>query len=88
MAKIDRPEAARRLARAIASDLSLYNEKKIIEGIEKDNLFELMQVEIQEGRDLYEQRVAEEIRESSNFFDLALVDILFKSKGHIESAIW
>lgn len=88
MAKIDRPEAARRLARAIASDLSLYNEKKIIEGIQNDTLFEIMAEEIKEGRDLYEQRVAEEIRESSNFFELALVDILFKTKGHIESPIW
>jgi len=32
-ALIDTPEAANRLARAIASDLSLYNEAKIKEGI-------------------------------------------------------
>jgi len=34
MALIDTEEAARRLARAIASDLSLYNEEKIVRGIE------------------------------------------------------
>src|SRR5882762_1177245 len=36
---IEAPEAANRLARAIASDLSLYNEAKIKEGIENDTFF-------------------------------------------------
>ena len=40
MPLIETEEAARRLARAIASDLSLYNEEKIIHGIENDDLFE------------------------------------------------
>ena len=88
MPKIDRPEAARRLARAIASDVSLYNEAKIIEGIQTDTLFENMAEEIQEGRDLYQSRVAEEIQESSNFYERAIVDILFKSKAGVESDIW
>ena len=46
---IDRPERARQLARAIASDLSLYNEEKIIAGIKDDNLFEVMAEEIRRG---------------------------------------
>jgi hypothetical protein len=33
---IDKPERARQLARAIASDLTLYHEAKIVEGIQKD----------------------------------------------------
>ena len=35
---IETEEAARRLARAIASDLSLYNEEKILNGLKNDNL--------------------------------------------------
>lgn len=88
MAKIDRPEAARRLARAIASDISLYNEAKIIAGLENDNLFESLAGEMKEGRDLYEARVADEVRATSNYFERALVDIVVKSKAHIESPIW
>ena len=42
MALIETEEAARRLARAISSDLALYNEEKIAEGIQNDNLFEVM----------------------------------------------
>ena len=57
MALIDKPERARQLARAIASDLSLYHEKKLIEGIERDTLFDVMRDEIEEGRALYKSRV-------------------------------
>jgi len=56
-ALIDTPEAANRLARAIASDLSLYNEAKIKEGIENDTFFSVLQEEIAEGRAHYESRV-------------------------------
>ena len=56
-ALIDTPEAANRLARAIASDLSLYNEAKIKEGIENDTFFAILQEEIAEGRAHYESRV-------------------------------
>ncbi len=88
MAKIDRPEAARRLARAIASDLREYNLQKVTDGIANDDLFEQMKDEIQEGLDLYESRVSEEVRSETNFFYRALIDILVKSSGHIESEIW
>jgi len=87
MALIDTPEAARRLARAIASDLSLYNEEKITKGIENDTLFKELEEEIEEGRALYKSRVAPELYGAS-FYDRALVDILIRSKGHIRSEIW
>jgi len=87
MALIDTPDAARRLARAIASDLSLYNEDKITKGIEHDNLFEELSAEIDEGRSLFKSRVAPEML-SSNYYDRAIVDILIRAKGHIKSDIW
>lgn len=84
---IEAEDAARRLARAIASDLSLYNEEKIVRGIENDCLFEELAEEIEEGRALYKSRVASELYKK-NFYDRAIVDILVKSKGHIRSSIW
>lgn len=87
MALIDTPEAARRLARAIASDLSLYNEEKITKGIEQDTLFEELSEEIEEGRALFKSRVSPDLYGQS-FYDRALVDILVRSKGHIKSEIW
>jgi len=81
-------EAANRLARAIASDISLYNEEKIIDGIENDSLFDTLSEEIEEGRELYKSRVSPDLFSRTNFFDRAVVDIILKSKGHIKSKIW
>ena len=88
MALVDTPEAANRLARAIASDLSLYNEAKIKEGIENDTFFSVLQDEIAEGRAHYESRVDPKLLGSSNFYDRALVDVILARKGHIKSKIW
>jgi hypothetical protein len=87
MPLIETEEAARRLARAIASDLSLYNEEKIVQGIQQDDLFTVLAEEVEEGRALYKSRVSPDLYQK-NFYDRALVDILVKSKGHIKSKIW
>ena len=87
MALIETDKDARRLARAIASDLSLYNEEKIVDGIEQDNLFDAIAEEIEEGRAHYKSRVAPLLYEK-NFYDRAIVDILVKSKAHVRSRVW
>jgi hypothetical protein len=87
MALIDKPERARQLARAIASDLSLYHEKKLIEGIEKDTLFDVMRDEIEEGRVLYKSRVTPEVF-NMGLYDRALVDMLLRPRGQVRSRIW
>jgi hypothetical protein len=87
MPLIETEEAARRLARAIASDLSLYNEEKILQGVQNDNLYDVLAEEIQEGRALYKSRVAPDLYQK-NFYDRALIDILIRSKGHVKSKLW
>jgi hypothetical protein len=87
MALIETEEAARRLARAIASDLSLYNEEKIVEGIQKDKLFTVLADELEEGRALFKSRVSPELF-AKNFYDRAIIDILVRSKGHVQSKMW
>lgn len=79
---------AMRFARAIASDISLYNEAKIVKGIEEDTFFDALKDEIEEGRDLYRSRVSPEIYGSTNYFDRAIVDVVLARKGHIKSKIW
>lgn len=88
MALIDTPEAAMRLARAITSDISLYNEQKIIQGLQQDNLFEVLSSELEEGQNLYRSRVSPDLQQSGNFFSRAVVDVIVKSKGHVTSRIW
>lgn len=87
MRVIETEEAARRLARAIASDLSLYNEDKILEGLQADNLYEVLDEEIEEGRELFKSRVVPDLFEK-NFYDRAIIDLLIKSKGHIKCKLW
>lgn len=88
MALIEDKDAARRLARAILSDVSLYNQEKVQEGIKNDNLFEVLDEELKEGREHYLSRVSPDIAEKYNFYDLAIVDVLVKQSGKIESDIW
>ena len=85
--QIDKAERARQLARAIASDLTLYHEAKIVEGIQKDTLFDVMKSEIEEGRNLFKSRVVPEII-PLNLYERALVDVMLKAKGHVKSKIW
>jgi len=75
------------LARAISSDLALYNEDKIAEGVQNDTLFDVMAGEIQEGRDLYQSRVAPDLL-GRNLYDRAIIDLLVRSKAHVESPMW
>ncbi len=81
-------EKARRLARTILSDISLYNQTKIEAGIKNDNLFDVLEEDLKKGRELYKSRVAPEISERTNYFNQAVVDILVKKGGKIESDIW
>jgi hypothetical protein len=88
MEQPDERSKARRLARAIASDISMYNEDKIVKSIEQDNFFTALKDEIEEGRELYRSRVTPELYASTNFFDRALVDVVLKPKGHVRSRVW
>lgn len=76
-----------RLARAIASDIWLYNESKVIQGIQDDTFFQTLSAELAEGRELYNSRVSAEVASSTNFFDRAIVDVILNKK-HVKSPIW
>ena len=87
MALIETDKDAQRLARAMASDLSLYNEERIDAALRDDDLFEALGPEIQEAREYYLSRIAASLHDR-NFFDRALVDVLVRSRAHVESTIW
>lgn len=87
MSLIDNPDQARRLARAIISDIAIYNREKVERGIREDSIFDLLAEEIEEGRQHFISRVAPELAAGS-IFEIALVDVLIKRAGKIESTIW
>lgn len=87
MSLIDNPDQAKRLARAIISDIAIYNREKVERGIKEDSIFDILAEEIEEGRQHFLTRVAPEIA-SGTIYDMALVDVLIKRAGKIESPIW
>jgi len=88
MRMIKNPDEARRLARTILSDILLYNQQKVKEGIEKDSLFEVLADELAEGQRYYEKMVDPELLQATNFFNEAVADVLLKQGGQIKSEIW
>lgn len=89
MAKlVDNPNLAFRLARAIVSDIALYNQEKVRDGIKNDSLFELLKDELAEGREHFYGRVSPDLKERDHLFDRAIVDVMIKQAGKIESPIW
>jgi hypothetical protein len=87
MSLIENSDQAKRLARAIMSDVAIYNREKVEAGIKNDNIFEVLREELEEGRQHFVSRVAPHLA-SSNIFDIAIVDVLIKRAGKIESSIW
>jgi hypothetical protein len=87
MSLIENRDQARRLARAIVSDVAIYNREKVEQGIKEDNIFEVLNDALTEGRDHFKSRVSKELADS-NIFDIAVVDVLIKRAGKIESTIW
>ncbi|MCD4688644.1 MAG: hypothetical protein K8R55_04835 [Desulfuromonadaceae bacterium] len=85
---VDNPQIAFRLARAIVSDVALYNQSKVKEGIENDTVFDLLNNELQEGREHYLTRVSTEVENREQLYDRAIVDIMIKQAGKIKSSIW
>lgn len=88
MGVVKDPDVARRIARAVVSDIALYNAKKVEEGIAKDNLFDLLRNEIEEGRTYYLSRIDPDVAQNTNFYNRALVDLLVKPWGRVPSKAW
>lgn len=87
MNTIDNQDQAKRLARAIVSDIAVYNREKVEMGIKTDTIFDLLQQELEEGRQHFLSRVAAELN-PEEIFGIAVVDVLIKRAGKIESSIW
>ena len=84
---IDNDARAQQLARAIASDIQLYNKQKIEEALINDNFFEALAEEITEGRDLFRGRVTPELVRR-NYYDRAIVDRVVKPMASLKTPIW
>lgn len=77
------PEAvakAKRFARIIVSDIALYNQEAVQDGIQNGTFFELLQDDIADGRQLYEKRVPEAVRSGNDFYQDAFDNFIAAQK--------
>jgi hypothetical protein len=72
----DPAQKARRLARALISDLAVYYPDRRKEGLANGTLRELFQEEIQKSWEEYTEQVGKELAESTSYFNDALNEIL------------
>ncbi len=86
MSLIDKPERARQLARAIATDFIVHHEKEIREGISNDNFFEALHKLLEEGRERFLKRIDPSL--GTSIYDEAIVDVVIKSQGEVPSPLW
>jgi CheY-like chemotaxis protein len=71
---------AKRLARIIVSDIVLYNQAKVEEGVRNATFYQLLADDIAEGRALYERRVPAEVKDSSTYLNDAFEELIARKK--------
>jgi hypothetical protein len=82
------PVRAERLARALVSDLMIYDPEKVRTGIRNDDLFERLSDEIARARKHFVERVDPELAAKHSLFERALVDVLVYRSRDVPSRIW
>ncbi|HEV7768066.1 MAG TPA: hypothetical protein VGQ76_23895, partial [Thermoanaerobaculia bacterium] len=71
-----RHDEARRFARLLVSEIKLYNESKVEQGRKNRDLYERLKDDIDRSRQMYDERISEDVRKGSNYFYDELVRIL------------
>ena len=69
-------DEARRFARLLVSEIKLYNESKVEQGRKNHDLYDRLKEDIDRSRQMYDERIPDEVRKSSNYFYDELVRIL------------
>ncbi len=81
----DAVEKAKRFARIIVSDIALYNQALVVEGIKTGTFYELLKNDIQEGHELYDKRVPAVIRQKKDYFQEAFDNFIAAAQKKSQS---
>ena len=79
----ERHEEARRFAKLLVSEIKLYNERAVQEGREQGNIYARLKEDIDRSRQMYDERIPEDVRSKTNFFHEELVRTL--ADGRVEA---
>jgi hypothetical protein len=69
-------DEARRFARLLVSEIKLYNEPKVEAGRKNKDLYERLKEDIDRSRQMYDERISDDVRKTSSYFYDELVRIL------------
>ncbi len=69
-------EEARRLARLLVSEIKLYNEEEVEEGRRTGDVYSRLREDIDRSRQMFEERIDPEVKDSTDYFYQELVRIL------------
>ncbi|MGI8466948.1 MAG: hypothetical protein ACR2N3_00660 [Pyrinomonadaceae bacterium] len=73
---------ARRFARLLVSEIKLYNEQKVKEGREGNDLYERLREAIDRSREMYDKRVQPPVAAKFDYFHYELVNTLAEGDGN------
>ncbi len=76
-------EKAKRLARIIISDIALYNQEILEQGIRQDTVEEVLEKDLEEGKKLFKKRISEHIRQQGDFLMESLHELIQKKKKEL-----
>ncbi len=76
-------DEARRFARLLVSEIKLYNETKIDQGRKNRDLYSRLKDDIDRSRQMYDDRISEDVRKASNYFYDELVRILADGRTEV-----
>lgn len=71
-----RVEEARRLARLLVTEIKLYNEDQVEAGRRHNDLYQRLKEDIERSRQIFEDRIDDEVRTTHDFFGEAMIKIL------------
>lgn len=77
-------ERAQRLARIIVSDIALYYQERVDEGIRGGNWAELLAAEIQEARNLFQKRFPDPRIQQGRILETAFIDLLDRRRRELK----
>lgn len=72
---------ARRFARLLVSEIKLYNEKKVAEGREAQDLYERLREAIDRSREMYDKRVQPPVAAKFDYFHYEIVNSLAEGEA-------
>lgn len=73
-------EKAKRFARIIVSDIALYNQEAVVEGVKKGTFYELLKDDVEEGRQLFDTRIPAAIRAKRDYYTETIENFIAAQK--------